>query len=100
MCWVLKELNDDIGLKELKRYCCPIVVDIAAIAIMVKTRTRVKRWPGSSGGSRGDAGNKSLRGETSRLGASCTATSPTPSLAHFSKTYCGLDRVHLLLCLT
>lgn len=56
MCWVLKELKDDIGLKELKRYCCPIVVDIAAIAIMVKTRTIGMRWP-SSNGSSVEAGN-------------------------------------------
>lgn len=58
MCWVLKELKDDIGLKELKRYCCPIVVDIAAIAIMIKTRTRVMRWPGSSSGLRVARGTK------------------------------------------
>ncbi|MPC42826.1 hypothetical protein E2C01_036458 [Portunus trituberculatus] len=56
MCWELKELKDDIGLKELKRYCCPIVVDIAAIAIMVKTRTIGVRWSSSSG-SNVEAGN-------------------------------------------
>lgn len=56
MCWELKELKDDIGLKELKRYCCPIVVDIAAIAIMVKTRTIGVRRPSSSGSSV-EAGN-------------------------------------------
>lgn len=34
MCWLLKELKDDMGLKVLKRYCCPIVVDIAAMVIV------------------------------------------------------------------
>lgn len=34
MCWVLKELKELMGLKELKRYCWPIVVDIAAIVIV------------------------------------------------------------------